>query len=92
MADMRFVKPLDLALLDELAKHHDVLLSVEEGAVQGGIGEEIARYFEERSYSCRVLTAGIPDEFEMEDSRSSILKRLKLDPEGILERVRNFLV
>ncbi len=92
LADMRFVKPLDLALLDELAKHHDVLLSVEEGAVQGGIGEEIARYFEERSYSCRVLTAGIPDEFEMEDSRSSILKRLKLDPEGILERVRNFLV
>lgn len=92
LADMRFVKPLDLVLLDELAKHHDVLLSVEEGAVQGGIGEEIARYFEERSYSCRVLTAGIPDEFEMEDSRSSILKRLKLDPEGILERVRNFLV
>lgn len=92
LADMRFVKPLDLALLDELARHHDVLLSVEEGAVQGGIGEEIARYFEERSYSCRVLTAGIPDEFEMEDSRSSILKRLKLDPEGILERVRNFLV
>lgn len=92
LADMRFVKPLDLAMLDELAKHHEVVLSVEEGAVQGGIGEEIARYFEERSYSCRVLTAGIPDEFEMEDSRSSILKRLKLDPEGILERVRNFLV
>ncbi len=92
LADMRFVKPLDLTLLDELAKHHEVVLSVEEGAVQGGIGEEIARYFEERSYSCRVLTAGIPDEFEMEDSRASILKRLKLDPEGILERLQNFLV
>ncbi len=92
LADMRFVKPLDLAMLDELAKHHEVVLSVEEGAVQGGIGEEIARYFEERSYSCRVLTAGIPDEFEMEDSRASILKRLKLDPEGILERLQNFLV
>ncbi len=92
LADMRFVKPLDLALLDELANHHEVLLSVEEGAVQGGIGEEIARYFEERSYSCRVLTAGIPDEFEMEDSRAAILKRLKLDPEGILERLQSFLV
>lgn len=91
LCDMRFVKPLDLKLLDELAMSHELLLSVEEGSELGGIGEEIARYFEEQRYSCRVEVAGIPDQFVLEDTRASILHELKLDAQGIIERVSPYL-
>lgn len=91
LADMRFIKPLDYELLDKLAAEHEVLLSVEEGAVEGGVGEEIARYFEEKGYACRVMVAGIPDEFVMEDTRAGILKSLRLDAEGIIGRLEEYL-
>ncbi len=90
LCDMRFVKPLDLKLLDELALSHELLLSVEEGSKLGGIGEEIARYFEEQHYPCPVETAGIPDQFILEDTRASILHELKLDASGIIERLRPY--
>ena len=66
-------------------------MTVEEGAREGGIGEEIAAYFEEKGYRCRVICAGIPDRFIMEDSRSSILRELRLDADGIMERLKPFL-
>ena len=91
LADMRFIKPLDYDFLDQVGKHCRVLLTVEEGAREGGIGEEIASYFEEKGYRCRVQCAGIPDRFIMEDTRASILKELKLDADGIIERLKPWL-
>lgn len=91
LADMRFIKPLDYDFLDQVGKRCRVLLTVEEGAREGGIGEEIASYFEEKGYRCRVLCAGIPDRFIMEDTRASILKELKLDADGIIERLKPWL-
>lgn len=91
LADMRFIKPLDYAFLDRVGRTCRVLLTVEEGAREGGIGEEIAAYFEEKGYRCRVICAGIPDRFIMEDSRSSILRELRLDADGIIGRIRPFL-
>lgn len=91
LADMRFIKPLDYGFLDRVGRSCRVLMTVEEGAREGGIGEEIAAYFEEKGYRCRVICAGIPDRFIMEDSRSSILRELRLDADGIMERLKPFL-
>jgi 1-deoxy-D-xylulose-5-phosphate synthase len=91
LADMRFIKPLDYGFLDKVGRTCRVLMTVEEGAREGGIGEEIAAYFEEKGYRCRVICTGIPDRFIMEDSRASILKELKLDAAGIVERLKPFL-
>ena len=88
---MRFIKPLDYGFLDRVGRSCRVLMTVEEGAREGGIGEEIAAYFEEKGYRCRVICAGIPDRFIMEDSRSSILRELRLDADGIMERLKPFL-
>lgn len=85
LVDMRFIKPLDRDLIKELASTHEYLLSVEEGAKAGGIGEEIALILEEEKLRCNFEALGIPDRFVMEDSRASILKALMLDAQGVMQ-------
>lgn len=84
LLDMCFVKPFDRELIAQSAATHRLILTVEEGAVAGGIGEEIAAYVAGSPYrSCLVLNAGLPDRFIMEDTREGILHSLDLDAEGI---------
>ena len=54
VADMRWVKPLDTALLDALAASHDVLITVEENALAGGAGSAVSEYFSECGVNCEV--------------------------------------
>ena len=90
LADMRFIKPLDRELIKDLALNHKLLLSVEEGALAGGIGEEIALMLKEGGYECAFEACGIPDRFVMEDTRASVLKALHLDAQGIIARINDF--
>ena len=87
---MRFIKPLDRELIKDLALNHKLLLSVEEGALAGGIGEEIALMLKEGGYECAFEACGIPDRFVMEDTRASVLKALHLDAQGIIARINDF--
>ena len=87
LADMRFAKPLDYAFLDRVGRSCSLLMTVEDGARSGGLGEEIAAYFEEQGYSCRVEIAAVPDRFIMEDTREAILKELRLDAAGVIARI-----
>lgn len=63
VADMRWVKPLDTELLDQLASSHDVLITVEENALAGGAGSAVAEYFSERGLNCEVRHIAIDDRF-----------------------------
>ena len=63
VADMRWVKPLDTDLLDQLASSHDVLITVEENALAGGAGSAVAEYFSERGLNCEVRHIAIDDRF-----------------------------
>jgi len=63
VADMRWVKPLDTDLLDQLASSHDVLITVEENALAGGAGSAVAEYFSERGVNCEVRHIAIDDRF-----------------------------
>ena len=63
VADMRWVKPLDTDLLDQLASSHDVLITVEENALAGGAGSAVAEYFSERGLNCEVRHIAIEDRF-----------------------------
>lgn len=91
LIDMRFVKPLDEALVRTLADSHDYLISVEEGAIEGGIGEAIAHLVISSKLKATVFCKGIPDRFIMEDSRKGILHDLELDAEGIEAFVRSLI-
>lgn len=88
--NMRFIKPLNEELIAYLARTYDLLVTYEEGAVLGGIGEHIAALvaqISEHTPHAQVLTLGLPDHFIMEAPRDMILQENGLDALGILENI-----
>lgn len=61
--DLRFVKPLDEALLDEVGRKFRRVVTVEDGSLRGGVGEAVAAFFNGRGYDVRVQRLGIGDEW-----------------------------
>ncbi|UCV20453.1 1-deoxy-D-xylulose-5-phosphate synthase [Ferribacterium limneticum] len=88
VANMRFVKPLDVDLIVELAGNHSLLVSVEENAVIGGAGSEIERVLAERGLNVPVLRLGLPDRFIDHGEQGQLLAELGLDKDGIVRAVR----
>jgi 1-deoxy-D-xylulose-5-phosphate synthase len=88
VANMRFVKPLDVELIVELAGNHSLLVSIEENAVIGGAGSEIERVLAERGLNVPVLRLGLPDRFIDHGEQSQLLAELGLDKDGIVRAVR----
>lgn len=83
LVDMRFVKPLDIELLKELAKTHEAVISIEEGVVQGGIGQEVYFTVKQANEKVRVELLGLKDEFIMEGSRDELLSEQGLDAASV---------
>ncbi len=88
VANMRFVKPIDAALIAELAGNHSLLVSIEENAVIGGAGSEIARVLAERGLAVPLLRLGLPDRFIDHGEQGQLLAELGLDKEGIIRAVQ----
>ena len=92
VANMRFVKPLDHALVRELAFGHDLLVTVEENVVIGGAGSEVARSLEEQGLNTRLLRLGLPDRFTEHGDTATLLAQLGLDGKGIAEKVKQTIL
>ncbi len=91
VANMRFVKPLDEALIRELANSHDVLVTVEEASVQGSAGSAVAEFVAGAGLGNRVLQIGLPDSFIDQGDPSLMLASVGLDAAGIEARIREAL-
>ncbi|WP_234086043.1 1-deoxy-D-xylulose-5-phosphate synthase [Azonexus sp. R2A61] len=91
VVNMRFVKPLDIDLIVELAGNHSLLVSIEENAVIGGAGSEIERVLGERGLNVAVLRLGLPDRFVDHGEQGQLLAELGLDKDGIVRSVRECL-
>jgi len=89
VANMRFVKPIDRELILSLAAEHSLLVSVEENAVIGGAGAEVARVLEEAGNPTRLLRLGIPDRFIEHGDQALLLADVGLDRAGIVRAVRS---
>jgi 1-deoxy-D-xylulose-5-phosphate synthase len=89
VVNMRFVKPLDVDLIVELAGNHSLLVSIEENAVIGGAGSEIERVLAERGLHVPVLRLGLPDRFIDHGEQGQLLAELGLDKDGIVRSVRS---
>ena len=61
--DLRFLKPLDDALLHDICQHYDRLITLEDGCVQGGMGSAVMEWMNDHGYALPVTRMGIPDEF-----------------------------
>ncbi|PEH73383.1 1-deoxy-D-xylulose-5-phosphate synthase [Edwardsiella tarda] len=84
VADMRFVKPLDEALVCQLAREHDYLITLEENAVMGGAGSGVNELLMQQCLPCPVLNIGLPDSFVPQGSQEEIRHDLRLDADGII--------
>jgi len=90
VANMRFVKPLDEALILELANSHDTLVTLEENVLSGGAGSNVALFLHGQKLGKPVLAIGLPDCFVEQGTREELLAVCGLDVRGILDRVRAF--
>ena len=87
VANMRFIKPLDTALLSELAVRHTAIVTVEENAIAGGAGSAVAEALAEAGISRPLHLVGIPDEFIEHGSRNDCLAAAGLDAAGLAQRI-----
>jgi 1-deoxy-D-xylulose-5-phosphate synthase len=90
--DMRFVKPLDEALLDTMAQKHQLLVTIEDNTVQGGAGSAVAEYFNRRGTQVNLLQLGLPDIFVDHGTRAQQLAQCGLDEAGIELAIHRRLV
>jgi len=92
VANMRFVKPIDRDLIAGLAREHSLLISVEENALIGGAGAEVARVLEETGSSTRLVRLGIPDRFIDHGDQARLLAEIGLDRDGIVRSAREHAI
>jgi len=91
VVNMRFVKPLDEALLLELAKSHDVFVTVEENVIAGGAGSAVNEFLQAQSILMPVLNIGLPDQFVEQGAREELLELCGLDSKGILAKIQKVI-
>ena len=91
VANMRFVKPLDVELVKQLAASNDLLVTVEEGCVQGGAGSAVAEALAAAGLAVPMLMLGLPDEFVEHGDPAKLLGLCGLDAAGIERTIRDRL-
>lgn len=91
VVDMRFVKPLDEALLRELADNHALLVTIEENSIMGGAGSAVSEFFAAENRQVSMLHLGLPDYYVEHAKPSQMLAECGLDEAGIERAVRQRL-
>lgn len=91
VADMRFIKPLDGALVEQLAADHDLLVTLEDNAVMGGAGGAVGEFLAAGGILAPLLHLGLPDRFLEHASRNAQLAAAGLDSKGITESIEKRL-
>lgn len=91
VADMRFVKPLDEALIRQLAADHGVLVTLEENVIAGGAGAGVVEFMMKDKIIKPVLNLGLPDEFIHQGTQDELHEELGLDAKGIEKSILDYL-
>ena len=81
--DMRFIKPLDEALLYTILEKHDTIITVEDNSIKGGFGTAVLEFAAEHNYKNTIKTLGIPDEFIEHGKVHELQKLIGLDVENL---------
>lgn len=91
VCDMRFAKPLDEALIRQMALSHDLIVTLEENAVAGGAGSGVMEWLATEGLTTPVLPLGFPDQFIDHDTQRQQLATLGLTAEIIKARIEQRL-
>ena len=91
VANMRFVKPLDIDLVRDLAKSHDVIITIEENSIMGGAGAAVMEAMQALNLETPILCLGLPDNFIEHGVHETMLANCGLDVEGIITAIEKKL-
>lgn len=92
VVDMRFVKPLDEAMILDMSNRNDLLVTLEDNAIQGGAGSAVNEVVLAQHDAVRVLNLGLPDTFIEHGSREELMALAGLDLTGVLSSIRKRLL
>lgn len=90
IVNMRFIKPLDTAVLDDIGARFTKVVTVEENSIVGGFGSGVLEYFADKKIKADVLRMGLPDRFIDHGTQAELHHLLGIDAEGIANNTRNF--
>lgn len=85
--DLRFAKPLDYSLLDEVGARFKRVITVEDGVLRGGVGEAVTQYFNDKGYDVRVSALGIDDKFIEQGTPAQLYAQCGYDADGIERQI-----
>lgn len=89
LINMRFVKPLDEKTIKQIAKNHELIVTIEENAIAGGAGSAVSEYLDSQSININTLHLGFPDEYVEQGGQQEMLSNWGLDAEGIKQSILN---
>ncbi len=84
VVDMRFVKPIDVAVIEQMANSHDALVTLEEGCIMGGAGAAVLEVLAQKNKLIKTLNLGLPDQFIDHGDPQLLLSMHGLDKAGIV--------
>jgi 1-deoxy-D-xylulose-5-phosphate synthase len=91
LVNMRFVKPLDVTCIDQIAASHDLIVTLEDNAIAGGAGSAVSEYLDQHGNSIKRLHLGFPDRFIEHGETTALMAEWGLDVAGILARIRSYI-
>lgn len=91
IVNVRFVKPLDVEMLDSIAGRFSKIVTLEESTIVGGFGSAVLEYFSEKNYKNDILRIALTDNFVDHGTQEELHKILGIDPDGIYTKVKNLI-
>ncbi|MDZ7691699.1 MAG: 1-deoxy-D-xylulose-5-phosphate synthase [Balneolaceae bacterium] len=89
--DMRFAKPLDTKLIDEICHSYEHIITIEDGTKFGGFGGAVTEYLADKTYSIPVSIMGVPDRIVEHGTQKELHHEVGLDPEGIEQTIKDVM-
>jgi 1-deoxy-D-xylulose-5-phosphate synthase len=89
--DMRFIKPLDEALLHQLFKKYELIVTIEDGSIKGGFGSAILEFASEFGYTNPIKLMGVPDQFIEHGTLNELQDLIQLDAHHIAKSIDHFI-
>ena len=90
LVNMRFVKPIDESLIKAIAESHDLIITLEDNAINGGAGSAVNEYLNSQALQIPTINFGIPDEYVEHASREEQLEDIGLTGSGIVKTISEF--
>ncbi len=87
--DLRFVKPLDQKMLQEIANRHNTIFTIEDGSIIGGVGSAVEEWCNDHNHKNDIIRLGLPDKFIEHGDCSALYNMLALDANGIYNHIIN---